>query len=1325
MEPGEPTLPDARNLPTATPAGPPPSPEPVDVPAEVLAAPASARFGPFILVSMLGRGGMGEVWKAWDSVLTRWVALKFLKSPDPGEAGDLLQEARMAARLSHPNLGAIYEVRADGPRPYIAMQFVDGTTLLKTPREDLRTIARLVRDAARAVDAAHASGMVHRDLKPQNLMVERRVRKGTARFDPKAPPDERVFVMDFGLARVTKDPSQGGIAGTPGYMPPEQARGQRAVPRSDVYALGATLYHLISGRPPHRGSDWRETLRRTIEEDPPPLRSLAPQVDVELEAVVHRCLEKNLRRRYDDAAALADDLDRWLDGDPVEARRSGRLYRLRRKIVRHKAVSTALAAATLALGVAASWPSAARALEQRRLRIEREERLADSASRVALAEKALESGRAEEAASLADVVITRRDPAEAHPRGPALLIRGRAAASRGRPADAVRDLVEAVTVGTGGDPAARAAASRALFELGRVIESGGDASRAERIYRAYLARNQGSSQAREATSRLAALRSAASDFDDAHALHLAAGDTAAAAALEDFLPSNEGPAAGPEAAIADVDGDGMADLVFHEPGGRVSTWSLRGGALAQVGAGEQNPDMVDHVPGRIHVMDVLEAPGPEIITTWGTSDRGGGLTLWRLEGGIPRKAAFISIPSTVSALAASDLDGDGRREFLIGIGHSPREELNTVTRLLQVYRFAPDGTPSRIADLLPIGRPTDILHAVAEGSEVTLSLGPWNGWMLWKGRWNATTSRLDELARSSERTTCESILVLPGGAAIGAVHPGALRDAEGRRRAGIRDEDLLPAGLHGLAGANPGGPRLLLPAEEDEEVEPKTAVTLRSRRGLQVAWLELRRRENGSTCAARISGWPPGPSAPRDLHPIRDLQSLAAGDLDGDGDDELLLLYPRYGRTWMRVLGLGNRRARPVPTQEATVPSESAGMLLLDAGLETEAETEFRTKKDEIGLGLLLLRRGRPREAVEVLAAAGPARRTEALRLLADGLQELRDWEGLEPVLRDLVERPDLGPAERERHRGRLAWVDDARRLAARDDLKSLHEHPGFGTLNPFLPEVTKDGLVFRQVAEGDYEAGLPFRYPGGRLRLEADFRVDRLQWGTKANFGMSGPDELFFSVGAFGSSSHPDIYVGLQSATAEGSSSALLPRDPGRGFRPEPGSTYRVAIDYVPGDGRAVAEVFLDGRRLVELTIRVRGSLRTGWYRVGKPGPGGRCGSIDPPGLLRLSNLRLGSADPAARFEVGPRTSARDLLMAANGAYVRREFEQASSLWTRAIEVGRRSDPAATAGALLFRGWALGDSTDVAEATKSDPETAQTLLDVTGAFRPRTPDSR
>jgi tetratricopeptide (TPR) repeat protein len=286
---------------------------------------------------------MGEVYRAWDGDLGRWVALKFIRGGDGGEdRARFEREARLAAQLAHPHIGAIYEIGLAGERPFIAMQLIEGKTLKAyaralAPEGRTRALVALIRDAARAVQAAHDRGIVHRDLKPENLMIGERDGR------------PHVYVMDFGLARHSRAASSltgsGMIVGTPAYMPPEQARAEAVDGRADVYALGATLYDALAGRPPFDSTSTLDILHRVLFDDPPALDG----VPGDLRTIVMKCLEKDPARRYASAGAFADDLARWLEGGPIEARPPTALERLRRVLHRKRTMAAAVAAAVVGI----------------------------------------------------------------------------------------------------------------------------------------------------------------------------------------------------------------------------------------------------------------------------------------------------------------------------------------------------------------------------------------------------------------------------------------------------------------------------------------------------------------------------------------------------------------------------------------------------------------------------------------------------------------------------------------------------------------------------------------------------------------------------------------------------------------------------------------------------------------------------------------------------------------------------------------------------------------------------------------------------------------
>lgn len=288
-------------------------------------------FGHYQLLSELGRGGMGIVYKARQTGLDRIVALKIIRGVADDDRAKIrfAAEAKALAKISHPHIVGVYDVGEEAGFPYFSMEYVDGDTLAQRlkdgPTFSESDAAKLIEELAGAVQSAHSVGVLHRDIKPGNVLIGS---TGIAKL------------TDYGLAKnLNEDQSvtvAGAALGTPAYMPPEQAEGrlEDLGPATDVYSLGATLYELLTGRPPFRGETPGATVAKVLTQEVEPPSQYRKGLSRELEAIVLKCLEKNPARRYVSAAGLADDLTRWRSGLSTVARPLSRIKRSLRAIKR-------------------------------------------------------------------------------------------------------------------------------------------------------------------------------------------------------------------------------------------------------------------------------------------------------------------------------------------------------------------------------------------------------------------------------------------------------------------------------------------------------------------------------------------------------------------------------------------------------------------------------------------------------------------------------------------------------------------------------------------------------------------------------------------------------------------------------------------------------------------------------------------------------------------------------------------------------------------------------------------------------------------------------
>lgn len=310
------------------------------------------KLGRFLLGPELGRGGMGHVHAGWDPLLRRQVALKLLHQGDPLQLLRFMREAQIQAKVEHPQVCKVYEVDSDGDQPYIAMQFIQGRTLGEAREDlDLREAARIMAEVAGAIHAAHRLGLVHRDLKPSNILLE-----------DQEEGRPKPFVLDFGLARDQSIADQSlswGMVGTPAFMSPEQARAEELTPASDIYSLGATFYALFAGRPPFEATS---LVGLAEQQDNLTVRSLRredPAFPADLDTILRKCLDPEPRGRYASAWALQEDLQRWLAGEPIQARPLSPMALAWRRIQQRRTLSLTIAASLLVTASLVAWNFAA------------------------------------------------------------------------------------------------------------------------------------------------------------------------------------------------------------------------------------------------------------------------------------------------------------------------------------------------------------------------------------------------------------------------------------------------------------------------------------------------------------------------------------------------------------------------------------------------------------------------------------------------------------------------------------------------------------------------------------------------------------------------------------------------------------------------------------------------------------------------------------------------------------------------------------------------------------------------------------------------------
>jgi len=941
-----------RSHPAGPHAAPPASPAPEPARAsEGVPAPGPGSFGRYRIEAEIARGGMGVVYRAFDTQVKRIVALKVMLGGDavPGEARRRFErEALLAARLHHPNVVPVYEVGELEGKLYFTMELIEGDSLQQVLHRmkaiPPRAALRIARDVARALEHAHERNLIHRDIKPGNILITKAAAEGpaagraadsTLTLSGSQVTSFRVLVADFGLAKdVTSDTlltRDGNVIGTPMYMSPEQAGGdlERVGPRSDIYSLGAVMYEMLCGRKPFLQDSAVQLLAAVILDDPVPLRRHAPGLHPDIGTVVAKAMEKDPDRRYPSAKAFAEDIDRYLAGEIICARPTGPLYRMWRATVRRRAVVVPTALALLAIAAVLGWPSLRASWEARRARLERQVREHASAAALAASRAALEHGDADGARRLAEALVEefapRAEAGEDHPLAQAHATLAEAHRRAGDEPQALRERFRAYRAATrrGDARAFLLGMGRELVDQSRFDEARGILLRAARA-------GHGDAVAAETSYWQARIDESTLEFEAARdgfraalagplpeALRTPAAEHLEFSTLlsgEAALPLGFGGSGG-VLVPGDLDGDGRNELCTVAGGGVAvgtlapdGTWTERWRFVC--GPEEFLP------PSTVYAADLDGDGRAEVLAASGSDQRPGALRVLRLEHDTLVEKARAPLRTQLAAqpLAAADLDGDGTVEVILGTGPYERS----------VHVWTWHGAENRLEERTVMPAGGDVIRVLVRNvdddpaPEVLVFAGAWSAYAIHVLRWQR-----DRLGR------------------VRTIHLGWPTMAEEIGGAGA------PGGGPGASPASQVG--------QGASVGPATFVVGNSwYRGNLHPMAHLLGLER-----FRAKYRPPGIWLCRfDREPGKELEALEAGDwADGDDGAYGACLIRGVGRLWLWIAGRMNGFAdRPAEEAEARPAGsvwvgESGGWRRL-ARLSLSLKSRFLSRGDQFLAGV-------------------------------------------------------------------------------------------------------------------------------------------------------------------------------------------------------------------------------------------------------------------------------------------------------------------------------------------------------------------------------------